>query len=335
RAPESTPWLVSTRAHAVPEEDILQRFGVDTRYVYAYPLAEWNPEASRTSYVDEWGVRWARPESSFYFDIVSHPLRDATLRDLESYHFPMRDDVPWDPALEERARRLYENTEYAVVSNALDVGLFERAWFLRGFEQFMVDLALDEDFASALLDRVLESKLDCLEYYLDKVGKYVHVIMLGDDLAMQDGPLFSLDSYRRLIKPRQKEINDFVRSRTNARIFFHCCGSAYPFVEDLLDIGVDILNPIQVTASNMDTVKLKREFGDCLVFWGGGCDTQSVLQFGSPADVDQEVNRRIHDLAPGGGFVFNQVHCIQPDVPPKNICAMYAAVNKYGTYPIR
>lgn len=329
----SGPTMVSARAHAVPAEEVLQRFNIDTRYVYPYRLKQWNSEAISNSSTDEWGVKWARPESSYYFDIVHSPLSDASLADLERYAFPTRDDYDWQPDLEEKARFLYEETDYAVVANALDVGLFERTWFIRGFEQFMVDLVLDQEFAGALLEKVLESKLDALDYYLGKVGKYIHVIMLGDDLAMQDGPLFSLDLYRRLIKPRQKEINDLVRSKTDAKIFFHCCGSAYPFIEDFLEIGVDILNPVQVSAANMDTANLKRQFGSQIVFWGGGCDTQHVLQFGSPADVDREVKQRINDLAPGGGFVFNQVHCIQPDVPPENICAMYDAMKKYGVYP--
>jgi uroporphyrinogen decarboxylase len=161
------------------------------------------------------------------------------------------------------------------------------------------------------------------EKTIDVVGEFVQIVEITDDLGMQQSPMISPDLYRRLIKPRQRRMCEFIKSKTDAYIYLHSCGSIAEFIPDFIDIGVDILNPIQVSAQGMDTGKLKRMFGKDLVFWGGGCDTQRVLPFGSPEDVREEVKRRLDDLAPGGGFVFCQVHNIQANIQPQNIMAMY------------
>ena len=135
-----------------------------------------------------------------------------------------------------------------------------------------------------------------------------------------------------MVKPWHKELYRYIKAHTSARIFLHTCGSVYAFIPDFIEMGVDVLNPVQVSAKDMDTSRLKREFGRDIAFWGGGCDTQQVLPFGTPEEVREEVRRRIEDLAPGGGFVFNQVHNIQVRVPPENIMAMYEAVWEYGVY---
>jgi len=174
--------------------------------------------------------------------------------------------------------------------------------------------------------------LGFFEDFLASVGKYIQVVVGGDDLAMQEGPLISLDLYRKLIKPRQKELFSFIKKRTAAYLFYHSCGSVSQFIPDLIEVGVDILNPVQVSAKNMDTHRLKKEFGHEISFWGGGCDTQKILSFGKPEEIKGEVKRRIRDLTPGGGFVFTQVHNIQPGVPPENIVAMFEAASEYGRY---
>jgi uroporphyrinogen decarboxylase len=157
------------------------------------------------------------------------------------------------------------------------------------------------------------------------------VIMQGDDLAVQDGPAMSIDMYRRFIKPRQAKIFNLIKQKTEAKLLYHCCGSVRPFIPDLIDIGVDAINPVQVSAKGMDTKELKREFGDKLSFWGA-IDTQRVLPFGNVDEVKKEVERRIDDLAPGGGYVLSAVHNIQADVPPENIMAMYNTAKRYGRY---
>ena len=168
--------------------------------------------------------------------------------------------------------------------------------------------------------------------FLDEVGDLVDVIMIGDDLAGQNGPLFRPELYRTIIKPRQKQLVQYIRSRTAAKIWYHTCGSCIPYIHDLIDNGVDILNPVQVSAKDMDPTALKTRFGDRLVFWGGSIDSQHVLPSASPETVREHVRRNIEAIKPKGGYVFNNVHNIQASVPPENIVALYDAAYEYGFY---
>ena len=167
-----------------------------------------------------------------------------------------------------------------------------------------------------------------------EVGDLIDIHFTADDLTGQTKPLISPTVYRRLIKPRWARIIEAIKRKTRAKIFYHGCGAMGPFLPDLIEIGVDILNPVQVSAAGMDSAELKRRYGRHLSFWGGGCDTQRVLPAGDPEQVREEVRRRIRDLAPGGGFVFNPVHNIQPHVPPANVVALFQAAHTYGKYPI-
>jgi len=310
----------------VPDERVLQRFGVDFRRVAMRPSAAAAaalPADSDETYVDEWGMRRQRTE--LYWEMVGHPLADATVEDLRHYPWP----DPHDPArvagLAEEAQRLYEETDYALVADFLGGGLFEQALWMRGFERFMIDLVSDEPFATALLDTLLELYIEFYDVYLEAVGPYVQIVALGDDLGMQTGPLISPALYRRLIKPRHKELYDFIHSRTEAKIMHHTCGSVFPLVQDLIDVGVDILNPIQTSAQGMDPAALKREFGQQLIFHGG-MDVQRILPFATPEVVKEEVKRIVAILGQGGGYIFAPSHNIQADVPPENILAMYEAM---------
>ena len=205
---------------------------------------------------------------------------------------------------------------------------------MRGYEDWYADVALNADLVGALMDAVLEFDLAVMEQALDLVGEDIDVILFGDDVTTQSGPMISPKSYRKLIRPRHERLFDFIHDRTDAKIMYHSCGSAYCFMEDFIDIGVDIINPVQVSAADMDTARLKAEFGDRISFWGG-IDTQSVLPHGTEEEVRAEVEKRIADLAPGGGYVLAPVHNIQPDVPPENIVAMCDHAKVVGTYPIR
>lgn len=204
--------------------------------------------------------------------------------------------------------------------------------WLRGMEQFFMDMATNKKLANYLLDRVTEGACTAWENSLAEIGDLLDVAHTGDDLANQLAPMISMDMFEELLKPRYRKIIDIIKKHTDARISFHTCGSVYKFIPHLIDIGVDIFNPVQVSAADMDTKKLKKEFGDDIVFWGGGCDTQRVLPYGTRDEVREEVKRRIDDLAEGGGFVFNQVHNIQAGVPPENIMAMYETLAEYGKY---
>jgi len=310
----------------VPDEQILQRFGVDCRRVVLRPpstAAAASPSSNEDTYLDEWGVRRQRAE--LYWEIVGHPLADARGEDLRHYPWPDPHDPCRVAGLAEEARRLYEETDYALVADFLGGGIFEQALWMRGFERFLMDLITDEPLVIALLDTLLERYIEFYAVYLEAVGPYVQIVAVGDDLGMQTGPLISPRLYRRLIKPRHKELYDFIHSRTEAKIMHHTCGSVFPFVQDLIDVGVDILNPIQTSARGMDPAALKREFGEQLVFHGG-IDVQQILPFATPERVREEVKRIVATLGQGGGYILAPSHNIQADVPPENVLAMYEAI---------
>jgi uroporphyrinogen decarboxylase len=201
--------------------------------------------------------------------------------------------------------------------------ILEAGQGLRGWEQFMIDLAQGGPFLEALLEKLTEFHLANLARYLDAVGPCIQIIVMVDDLGTQHGLQISPQMYRRWIKPCHTRIYGYVHQHyPQIYVFLHSCGSIYPLIPDLIEAGVQILNPVQISAAGMDPVRLKREFGAHLTFWGGGCDTQHTLPCGTPAEVVAEVKRLLDIFAPGGGYVFNQVHNIQADVPPENIVAM-------------
>ena len=272
------------------------------------------------------------PPDGYYFDSVYHPLSAVScISDLKKYNFytPMNEENL--NLFEENAKNLYKTTDYALMLNNTG-SIYESAQGLRGWGDFMMDLAIDPKFAGYLLDKLVEANIQRLEQILPRVKGYVQIVEVGDDLGMQNGPQLSPDLYRKVVKPRHKKFYQYIKEHSNAYLFLHTCGSVYEFIPDFIEMGIDILHPVQVNAKEMDSKRLKREFGKDIVFWGGGCDTQKVLPFGSPEEVRQEVKRRIGDFAPGGGFVFTQVHNIQPGVPSENIEAMFKAVKEFGKY---
>lgn len=170
--------------------------------------------------------------------------------------------------------------------------------------------------------------------YNQAVGEYVQIVNVNDDLGMQDGPQISPELYRRIVKPYQNRLYQYIKKISKVYLFLHTDGSVYDFIPDFIEIGVDILNPVQFNCKNMELKRLKREFGKNIVFWGGGCDTQKILPYGSPDEVKKHVKECMGELAPGGGFVFNQLHNIQADVPPENVMAMYEAVKEWSYYGV-
>ena len=325
---------------ARPSERLLQRFHVDTRYVSAGPASSWKGgvvKAERDGRVwhdltDEFGVRWSMPDDEpLYMDITLHPLAGADLRQVRDYPWPRGDEPSRFAGLRERALSLQKDTPYAVVSGISGV-VYETCWYLRGLEQWFCDLLTNPEFCEAMLDQTLKYWLDWFRLFLDEAGDLVDVIMIGDDLAGQDGPLFAPAVYRLLVKPRQRRLVEFIRSRTRAKIWYHTCGSCAAFVPDLIDNGIHVLNPVQVSARNMDPLALKRLFGRDLAFWGGGCDTQRVLPRGTPPEVAADVRRNLDAFKPGGGYVFSSVHNIQGEVPPENIVSLFDTAFESGFY---
>ncbi len=278
-----------------------------------------------------------RPEGGYYFDPVNPPLQNIVEPvDLEqhketifSFDLPSFADEPVEN-LQKRAQAMHARGECVVFN--LCCHILAAGQLLRGYENFMVDLMTDETMVGRLLDILLEG------YYqrIDKIAPFlrdsVDVVLLNDDLGTQNGPMLSPATYRNIIKPYQKKLFGHVKKSFEAPILFHSCGAVRDFIPDLIEVGVDALNPVQISANEMNPEKLKRDFGNDITFWGGGMDTQTVLNKKTPSEVMDAVRKNVDTLAPGGGFVFCQVHNIQPDVPPENVVAMFEAIDQCGAY---
>ncbi len=319
-------------------EDLLERFRVDTRMVQLPPThiagVEILDDGDYWAMYDRWGSCMRMPkDGGLYYDWVEFPIREISLPALDAYRWPEPDSPELVATLGARARELHETTDYALIgSGVIGGGIFEQPCRTVGLENFMMALVLDRPFAERLMDGILEVYLDSVDRYLDEVGAYIDVFTFWDDVCGQDGWLISPDLYVSLIKPRQRRLFDAIRRKSDAAIFYHGCGAVFDLIPHLIDIGVDIVNPVQVSARGMDSRRLKATYGRDVTFWGGGVDTQHVLPFGSPDEVRAEVRKRIDDFAPGGGFVFNTVHNIQALVPPENIVAAFDTAFEYGRY---
>ncbi len=323
-----TVYLSRRARQVVLDERTAQRLSTDTRALFLGP-SEGQPDVSHPdgSLTDEWQVTWK--SAGGHYSPVGNPLVNATAADLDSFPWPDPDDPGRTRGLRERARRLHEGTDYAVILT-LPVAVVHLSQYLRGYDQFLIDLVIDKGFAERLMDRVMEIYLKIVSNALDAAGSHVDVVTFGDDVAFQDRPMVKPGTYRELIKPRHQQIVDLIKARTNAAVLYHCCGSVYSLIPDFIEMGVDALNPVQVSAKDMDdTARLKREFGADICFWGG-IDTHRILPCGSPEEVRAEVRRRIRDLSESGGYVLAAVHDLQEDVPPENIVAMAEATREFG-----
>jgi uroporphyrinogen decarboxylase len=320
------------------DEKLLERFGVDFRMVQlpaaTAPGLNVFEEGDYYAFVDRWGSKLHMPkDGGLYFDWVDFPIKEATMEALDNYTWPQPDPPAYNAQLREQARHLYENTDYALVGSAvIGGGIFEQPARTMGLENFLMALVTEPRFADRLMDQITEVYIESCNNYLEQVGEYLQVFTYWDDVSGQDGWLISPDIYRKMIKPKQRRLLEAIRSKTDAKVYYHGCGAVYDLIPDLIELGFDILNPVQVSARGMDTKRLKQAYGQDIVFWGGGVDTQRALPFGTPADVADEVKRRIDDLAPGGGFVFAAVHNIQALVPPENIVTMFDTALEHGTY---
>ena len=324
----------------IPSETILEKFHADIRYITAHGPEnfesgiEYNQHNGIYWYDlrDEFGVVWSMPEDQMlYMDISHHPLANATIRDIEAYPFPNGGDPTRFTGIRESTLALRRETPYAISSGICGV-TYETCWYMRGLERWFTDMIEQPELCEALIDHTAQFWVDWMSGFLGEVGDLLDVIMIGDDLAGQRGPLFSPKFYRRVVRPRQQRVIDAIKQHTSAKIWYHTCGDCHEFIPYLIEMGIDILNPVQISASGMDPQWLKNEYGKDIVFWGGGIDAQHVLPFASPQEVRAEVCKNLAIFKPGGGYVFNNVHNIQADVPPENILALYEAAYEYGFY---
>ncbi|MCX6030763.1 MAG: hypothetical protein NT169_15890 [Chloroflexi bacterium] len=319
--------------YVLMDEEVLAWSGSDGRPLLsgAAPAALAH-DISDDAYVDGWGSLWERRPDGLYYEIVDSPIRTATIDDLDRYSWPDLAHPSRFVGLREKAKAI-QDAGYAVVALS-GIDPWEQTFVSRGVEKSLLDLADDPDFILALMRKITDLMKASVVGLLEEAGEYIDVLITGDDLGMQNAPMMSPRMYRRMIKPFHAELMSEIKKRTKAKIFYHSDGNIYSLLGDFIEIGVDLLNPVQVSAKDMgDTARLKREFGDRLAFCGA-IDTQWALPYGTPDDVRAEVRRRIRDLGPGGGYLLASVHCIQPDVSPENVCAMLDEAKKAGRYPL-
>lgn len=348
---------------AIVHEDVLDRFGVDTIELgRAFALedehwADWTLPDGQPCKMPRWAVpergdgAWllrsrsgrelARmPDGAIYFEQTYWPFLDGeeNLDDLPgAFAESMWTAILSPPGpltagpdglrrLAAGARRLRASTDRAIIG-LFGGNLLECGQFLYRIDQFLMLLAGEPERAEKFLDRLVEMHLANLEAYLGAVGEHIDVILFGDDLGMQSGPQMSPAMYRALFKPRHSRLWHRAKELANVKVMLHCCGGVRELLGDLIEAGLDAINPVQISCTGMDAATLKAEFGRDITFWGGGCDTRSVLSDGTPQEVADHVRRQVQVLSPGGGFVFQQVHNILADVPPENAVAMFDAVN--------
>ncbi|UCF37343.1 MAG: methyltransferase [Acidobacteriota bacterium] len=346
---------------AVIDPDLLDLFGIDTIELgrgFSQSESDWSdwvlPDGTPCQ-VPSWSIPereggdWIlrsksgrlvgrMPDGGYYFDQVYYPYQEADDRDYSRLDDAF-DEAMWmtiaappgpvsDRELVEKARKLRNSSDRAILG-LFGGNLLESGQILFRNDVFLMLLAAEPDEAHTFLDALVERHLSQLERFLGLVGPFIDIIVFGDDLGMQTGPQISPAMYREFFKPRHARLWARARELAEVKIMLHCCGGVRPLLPDLIDAGLDAINPVQVSCRGMEADQLKRDFGERLTFWGGGCDTHRVLPSGTPDEVREHVRRQIQTLRPGGGFVFQQVHNILPEVPPENVIALFEAVNRY------
>ena len=305
-----------------PCERIKQLFGADFRRVSMNYAA---PDIQNGRFTNGFGIVFKKAGRHEYYDVVYNPLEDADISEIEHMRLPDPDDAALYYGITDKAKGLYENSAYSIVADFGVPGFYETSQKLRGYENLACDLLTEPEFVKALYDRLLELQMRYFKNYMRCVGKYADVVCYADDLGMQDRPQISPETYRRVIKPYHKAIFSYIHTLTDAKILLHSCGAIAPLLGDLIDAGVDIINPVQIRSAGMAPDILKRDFGKDIIFWGG-MDEQEILPRGTPEEVAGEAARLVRILGEGGGYVFAPSHNFQQDTPPRNIEAMYAWV---------
>jgi uroporphyrinogen decarboxylase len=330
--------MLATAGFARVDEEVQRHIGADVRGVFPYPANRdsivYREEGGYSCFTDEFGLPWRKQlEGGLYYDIYGHPLAGKSLEEMQAFPFP-------DPLDDRRFAHIPAYLEQVdaeefplVFDNCFGNGIFQMSNMLSGYENFMMSMAMGEEKASWLLDKILDLKMQLWDTVLDRFGHRIDVVKELDDMGTQANLWISPEMYRDLIKPRLTKLIRFIKSKQpGVKLMMHSCGSIFQIIPDLIDAGVEILNPVQYTAGGMDPATIKKLFGKDLVIWGGGIDTQKILPRGSIQEVRDETRRMLDIFMPGGGFVFAPVHAIQYDVPTENMLAMWETVKEYGSY---
>lgn len=330
-------WADVIQQIVIPSDEVLQTLGVDTRGLFPLTSHNWDVNSKledigdRWEYNDEWGFKHHFPKNDgHWFSIVRHPLEDISPESgiIEKYSWPDPSDNKRISGLREKAIRFREQGKI-VILKGICAGIFEMHQRFRGVSNALVDPFLFSDFSDLLIGKLADIKIEFWKMALSELADVVDVIAEADDYGTQESQLIDPDHFRQYYKPHIARIIKEIRlSAPASKVMFHSCGNVRPLIPDFIEMGIDILNPVHITASGMEPVQLKRDFGNNIVFWGGGVDTQKILAYGTEKDVADDVKRNIAALAPGGGFVFAAVHNIQAEVPPENIMAMWKALNQ-------
>jgi uroporphyrinogen decarboxylase len=311
------------------DPQILDRFHADTIALSLTPPGMEDISGDPPpSYIDSWGVTWARAREGQYYATQSPFSLNSNVADIKAHVWPSPPDSALLSQLRLRATEMRSETDLAIIlalpGRVLSIG--ER---LMGFEDWHVSSIMKPELSQEILVRAVDAELQIIQGLLEAVGGLVDVVYCPDDLGAQDKPLISPKMYRELIKPHHARLVETIKGLTSARVVLHSDGAIFPLLDDIIEVGFDAINPVQVSAKGMDTGALMSAYGNQISFWGG-VDTQFVLPFGSPEEVREEVRKRICDLGEGGGYVLAPVHNIQPEVPPENIVAMYEAAYEFG-----
>ena len=317
----------------VPDECLLERFDIDFRWV----VPNWVQVTERQDvpgYVDMWGVPYKATADWDHCVVDGAPMREATLETIDDYQWPDPADPEQFRGLREQARHLYENTDFVIGADAIKAGVLMNSLQMRGYDKFFMDLAIDEPFAEAMMDRILATLKEMWSRYLEEVGEYVQLAYVTDDLGSQTSLLVSPRMFRKLIKPRMKELHDHIKSCADVQLMFHSDGAVLPLLDDFVDMNVDILNPVQTSVSGLDdTFALKEAFGDRLSFHGA-IDVQQMMPNATTAELEQEIARRIYDLGRNGGFILAPCHNIGHDIPPENVVTLFEKARQLGDDPV-
>ena len=315
---------------ALVKDEVKDILGVDTRYIYPNAPQDYEfKENEDGAFADEFGTVYRRV--GYYADVHFAPLKGKTFEEIRAFKLPDPKDPSRFAGLKEKAITMNGNSQYSIWAGVVS-SLFYFAWCLRGLSDFMTDIYGDPRSAKYIMDKIVEWNCGFFEGFYSEIGGYIDVFWIGDDWGIQCGPIISPDYFRKEIVPRFRKMISLIKTMTDAKCCYHSCGSTYWCLDDLIDMGVDIIHPLQANADGNDTGRIKKEYGGRLVFHGG-TNNQGIFHRDIHS-LTADTLERIRDMAPGGGYIFSSGHNIQANMPPENILRLFEIAGQYGKYPV-